>query len=59
MHRLGSPEEIAGIVSYLASDKASFVTGENYVKNLSFIQKISTYEFKGQSISINGGAFYD
>lgn len=39
MSRLGSPEDIAGIVSYLASDKASFVTG--------------------QSISVNGGLFYD
>ncbi|GJJ15821.1 hypothetical protein Clacol_010099 [Clathrus columnatus] len=39
MQRLGTPEEIAGLVSYLASDKASFITG--------------------QSVSINGGLFFD
>lgn len=27
MHRLGTPGEIAGLVSYLVSDKAAFVTG--------------------------------
>ncbi|KAF8519849.1 NAD(P)-binding protein, partial [Gautieria morchelliformis] len=39
MQRIGSPENIAGLVSYLASDQADFMTG--------------------QSISINGGVFYD
>lgn len=28
MNRMGSPEDIAGLVSYLASDKASFITGK-------------------------------
>jgi len=37
--RLGTPEDIAGLVSYLASDDSSFVTG--------------------QSVSINGGLFFD
>ncbi|KAI9465840.1 hypothetical protein BJY52DRAFT_1183399 [Lactarius psammicola] len=39
VNRLGTPEEIASLVSYLASDGSSFVTG--------------------QSISINGGLFFD
>lgn len=39
VQRLGTPEDIAGLVSYLVSENASFVTG--------------------QSISINGGTFYD
>ncbi|KAI9465835.1 hypothetical protein BJY52DRAFT_1242933 [Lactarius psammicola] len=38
-NRIGTPEDIAGLVSYLASDGSSFVTG--------------------QSISINGGSFFD
>jgi len=29
--RLGTPDDIAGIVSFLSSDDASFITGENYV----------------------------
>ncbi|KAH8996663.1 hypothetical protein EDB92DRAFT_1942289 [Lactarius akahatsu] len=39
VNRLGTPEEIAGLVSYLASSGSGFVTG--------------------QSISINGGSFFD
>jgi NAD(P)-dependent dehydrogenase (short-subunit alcohol dehydrogenase family) len=27
MQRIGKPEDVAGLVSYLASDVASFVTG--------------------------------
>lgn len=37
--RLGNPEDIAGLVAYLASEDSSFITG--------------------QSISINGGQFFD
>jgi acetoacetyl-CoA reductase len=29
MSRLGKPEEIAGLIAYLASDEAAFVTGAN------------------------------
>ncbi|KAI9465836.1 hypothetical protein BJY52DRAFT_1220556 [Lactarius psammicola] len=39
LKRTGNPEDIAGLVSYLASDDSSFVTG--------------------QSVSINGGLFFD
>ena len=28
MQRFGKPEEVAGIVSFLASDKSSYITGE-------------------------------
>ncbi|MGH8717324.1 MAG: acetoacetyl-CoA reductase [Burkholderiales bacterium] len=31
--RLGTPEEIGGLVAYLASDEAGFVTGANYAIN--------------------------
>ena len=31
--RLGKPEEIAGLISYLASDLAGFITGANLAIN--------------------------
>jgi meso-butanediol dehydrogenase / (S,S)-butanediol dehydrogenase / diacetyl reductase len=31
MRRLGAPREIAALVSYLASDEAAFVTGQNFI----------------------------
>lgn len=31
MHRIGKPEDIANIALYLASDKANFITGANYL----------------------------
>ncbi|KAA0202843.1 hypothetical protein HAZT_HAZT001689 [Hyalella azteca] len=30
MHRAGEPEEVAGLAVFLASDDASYITGENY-----------------------------
>jgi acetoacetyl-CoA reductase len=31
--RLGKPEEVAGLIAYLASDEAAFVTGANIAIN--------------------------
>jgi NAD(P)-dependent dehydrogenase (short-subunit alcohol dehydrogenase family) len=29
--RVGKPEDIANLVSFLISDKAAFITGQNYI----------------------------
>ena len=31
MHRIGQPEEVSGLVVYLASDESSFCTGAEFV----------------------------
>jgi len=33
MGRLGQPEDVAGLVAYLSSDEAAFVTGANIAIN--------------------------
>jgi 3-oxoacyl-[acyl-carrier protein] reductase len=33
LQRLGTPEELAGIVAFLASEKASFITGQTFAVN--------------------------
>ncbi|KAI9441361.1 hypothetical protein H4582DRAFT_2073555 [Lactarius indigo] len=56
--RLGTPEEIAGLVSYLASDGSGFVTGQSVRSvSLRFIPMLITTLI--QQISINGGSFFD
>ena len=31
MNRIGKPDEIAGIVVFLASEKSSYITGQDFV----------------------------
>ncbi len=36
LHRMGEPEEVASVIAFLASDEASFVTGQEIVISGSF-----------------------
>jgi glucose 1-dehydrogenase len=38
--RMGRPEEVAAVVSFLASDEASYVTGASYVVDGGFVQRV-------------------
>jgi NAD(P)-dependent dehydrogenase (short-subunit alcohol dehydrogenase family) len=64
VNRIGTPEDIADLVSYLASDGASFVTGTCasvflHRARLFTLLRHSHTIYKGQSVSINGGFFFD
>ena len=39
-HRLGSPDECAGAVSFLCSDDASYITGETIVMAGGFLSRL-------------------
>jgi glucose 1-dehydrogenase len=43
MKRMGTPEEVAGLVAFLASEDASYVTGSTY-----FIDGGLTYHYEEQ-----------
>jgi len=59
--RVGTPEDIAGLVAYLVSKEADFVTGEwlEFVFLPDSWPLMPFNSFVGQSVSINGGGFYD
>jgi NAD(P)-dependent dehydrogenase (short-subunit alcohol dehydrogenase family) len=40
MQRMGAPEEVAAVVSFLASDEASYVTGASYLVDGGFVQRV-------------------
>jgi glucose 1-dehydrogenase len=43
MKRMGTPEEVAGLVAFLASEDASYITGSTY-----FIDGGLTYHYEEQ-----------
>jgi NAD(P)-dependent dehydrogenase (short-subunit alcohol dehydrogenase family) len=40
LERMGEPEEVAAVVSFLVSDDASYVTGASYVVDGGFVQRV-------------------
>lgn len=54
--RIGEPEDVAALVSFLVSDGAGFITGETE-GHLVIVEWI-TDEYTGQTVSIDGGIVF-
>ncbi len=53
MGRIGRPDELRGVVTWLASDASSFCTGSEYVKFLLF--RGFRIDMSPHSILVSGG----
>lgn len=56
--RIGEPEDVAALVSFLASEKSSFITGTYRLLRYHLCPNLSDVAFVGQTVSIDGGIVY-
>ena len=56
--RIGEPEDVAALVSFLASEKSGFITGAHRLLQYLCSALSQPIDFAGQTVSIDGGIVY-
>lgn len=51
-YKFGEPEDVASLVSYLASKEAHYITGEHHVLSINATSDVAHPSFAGQTVRV-------